>query len=64
MSKTARKRFEIRAKAYALDLSRGVYGEWLNAETSKCWYFWITSWQARARDINKRAASGKTEVEK
>lgn len=63
MSQTARKWFLRRAKQYGLDTSTGSFGEWLNEETRKCWYFWIMSWQLRARDIKKRAGKGKPEVQ-
>lgn len=59
MSKTARRWFARRAKDYGLDITSGEWGEWLNAETRKCWYFWYSAWQLRARDIKKRRA-GKT----
>lgn len=59
MSKTARNVFERKAKAYAVDISRGPYGELLDAHARECWYFFFSAWQARARDIKKRSRLGK-----
>lgn len=39
---------------YPLNLSRGLYGEWLANETRTVWYFWYSAWQARAKDIKRK----------
>jgi hypothetical protein len=58
MSKTARKLFEKKAAYYGLDMTSGPYGEWLDAQTRSCWYFWISAWYRRSRDIKERSKKG------
>lgn len=56
MTQEASKLFMKRAKERGLDISRGVYGEWLNYETRLCWYFWYQAWRDRAKNLKRKKA--------
>lgn len=53
--KIATHEFEKLAKRYKLDTARGVYGELLNPETRRLWFFWFKGWKARIKVVRERA---------
>lgn len=64
MSKTARTLFERRARQYGdVDLSIGIFGEWLSPHTRRAWFFFYSAWKDRAKDIKKRTGMGKVSSE-